>query len=137
MFSNYVDGDTFNQRELSDDVFAEQFSANEIEGYRRSKDSEEDCYNAWEYWDDTLMFSDWLEWRFEEDGYLGYDDNPQDGTFVWMQDYEQLVVLPGDNELPSDVVAMFDRDSLYEVVYAEGTVRDGTFYATVIARELD
>ena len=131
MFSNYVDGDTFNQRELSDDVFAEQFSANEIEGYRRSKDSEEDCYNAWEYWDDTLMFSDWLEWRFEEDGYLGYDDNPQDGTFVWMQDYEQLVVLPGDNELPSDVVAMFDRDSLYEVIYAEGIVRDGTFYATV------
>lgn len=137
MFSNYVDGDTFNQHELSDDVFAEQFNANEIEGYRRSKDSEEDCYNAWEYWDDTLMFSDWLEWRFEEDGYLGYDDNPQDGTFVWMQDYEQCVVLPGDNELPSDVVAMFDRDSLYEVVYAEGVVRDGTFYATVIARELD
>ena len=54
-----------------------------------------------------------------------------------MQDYEQCVVLPGDNELPSDVVAMFDRDSLYETVYAEGIVRDGVFYATTIARELD
>lgn len=84
-----------------------------------------------------VVLSDWLEWRFEEDGYLGYDDNPQDGTFVWMQDYEQCVVLPGDNELPSDVVAMFDRDSLYETVYAEGIVRDGVFYATTIARELD
>ena len=137
MFAHYVDGDVFNQRELDSDVFAESFNANEIDGYRRSTDSEEDCYNAWEYWDDKGLFSDWLEWRFEEDGYLGYDDNPQDGTFVWMQDYEQCVVLPGDNELPSDVVAMFDRDSLYETVYAEGIVRDGVFYATTIARELD
>lgn len=137
MFSNYVDGDTFNQHELDSDVFAEHFNANEIDGYRRSKDSEEDYYNAWEYWDEKGLFSDWLEWRFEEDGYLGYDDNPQDGTFVWMQDYEQCVVLPGDNELPPDVVAMFDRDSLYETVYAEGIVRDGVFYATTIARELD
>ena len=137
MFSEYVDGDTFNQRELDSDVFAESFNANEIDGYRRSKDSEEDCYNAWEYWDEKGLFSDWLEWRFEEYGYLGYDDNPQDGMFVWMQDYEQCVVLPGDNELPSDVVAMFDRDSLYETVYAEGIVHDGVFYATTIARELD
>lgn len=137
MFSEYVYGDTFNQRELDSDVFAEHFNANMIDGYQRSKDSEEDCYNAWQYWDDTLMFADWLNWRFEEDGYLDYDNNVQDGTFVWMQDYEKLVVLPGDNELPSDVVAMFDRDSLYETVYAEGIVRDGTFYATVIARELD
>lgn len=137
MFNNYVDGDTFNQRDLDDDVFAEAFNENEIEGYQHSKDPETDYDNAWEYWDNTGMFSDWLEWRFEEDGYLGYDDNPQDGMFVWMQDYEQCVVLPGDNELASDVVAMFDRDSLYETVYAEGIVRDGVFYATVIARELD
>lgn len=137
MFSEYVYGDTFNQRELDSDVFAESFNAHEIGGYRRSKDPEEDCYNAWQYWDDTLMFADWLNWRFEEDGYLDYDDNPQDGTFVWVQDYEQCVVLPGDNELPSDVVAMFDRDSLYETVYAEGIIRDGIFYATTIARELN
>lgn len=137
MFAHYVDGDVFNQRELDSDVFAESFNADEIDGYRRSKDSEEDCYNAWEYWDEKGLFSDWLERRFEEDGYLGYDNNPQNGTFVWMQDYEQCVVLPGDNELPSDVVAMFDRGSLYETVYAEGIVRDGVFYATTIARELD
>lgn len=137
MFTNYVDGDTFNQRELDSDVFAEYFNAHKIDGYQRSKDREEDCYNAWQYWDDTLMFADWLNWRFEEDGYLDYDNNVQDGTFVWVQDYEKLVVLPGDNELPSDVVAMFDRDSLYETVYAEGIVRDGTFYAIVIAKELD
>lgn len=136
MFAHYVLGDTFNQHELDSDVFGEAFTANEIDGYQRSKDSEEDCYNAWEYWDENELFYEWLKWRFEEDGYTDYDDNPQDGTFVWMKDYEKLAVLPGDNELPSDVVAMFDRDSLYETVYAEGVVRDGTFYATTIAREL-
>lgn len=137
MFNNYVDGDTFNQGELSDDVFAEQFNTNIIEGYQRSKDPDEDCWNAWEYWDDKGLFADWLDWRFEEDGYTDYDNNPQDGTFVWMQDYEKLAVLPSDSGLPSDVVAMFDRDSLYETVYAQGIVRDGVFYATIIARELD
>lgn len=137
MFKNYVYGDTFNQRELCDDVFAEQFNANEIDGYRHSKDPEEDYYNAWEYWEDKDMFRDWLEWQFEEDGYLSYDNNLQDGTFVWMRDYEQLVVKSGDSELPSDVVAKFSRDTLYETVYAEGVVLYGVFYATTIARELD
>lgn len=137
MFDNYVDGDTFNQEELNGDVFAELLITNEIEGYPRSKDPEEDCYNAWQYWDDNNLFGDWLDWRLEEDGYTDYDDNPQDGTFVWLSDHEKLAVLPGDSDLPSDVVAMFDRDSLYETVYAQGVVRDGTFYCTVIARELD
>lgn len=137
MFDDYVYGDTFNQHELDSDVFAEHFNANKIDGYQRSKDSEEDCYNAWQYWDDTLMFENWLNWRLEEDGYLDYDNNPQDGAFVWVQDYEKIVVLPGDNELPTDIAATFDRDSLYETVYAEGIVRDGVFYATTIARELD
>lgn len=137
MFSSYVLGDTFCLHDLDGDVFGETFTMNEIDGYPRSKDSEEDCYNAWQYWDDNSMFADWLEWRFEEDGYVMWDNNPQDGTFVWIKDYEQCVVLHSDSELPTDVVATFDRDSLYETEYAEGIVRDGVFYATVIARELD
>ena len=50
-----------------------------------------------------------------------------------------LVVQPSDSkvELPTEVVATFDRDSLYEMEYAQGIVRDGIFYATTIARELD
>lgn len=137
MFSSYVLGNMFCLHDLDGDVFGEAFTMNEIDGYQRSKDSEEDCYNAWQYWDDNSMFADWLEWRFEEDGYVMWDNNPQDGTFVWIKDYEQCVVLHGDSELPTDVVATFDRDSLYETEYAEGIVRDGVFYATVIARELD
>nr|DAE74638.1 MAG TPA: hypothetical protein [Bacteriophage sp.] len=137
MFSDWVYGDTFNLRELSDDIFREEFEANNIEGYRRSKDSETDAENAWEYWDEQDLLRDFLENLFETSGYVEWDDNPDNGQFIWIQDYEMLVVKPSDSELPTDVTATFDRDSLYECQYAQGVVRDGVFYCTVVAREVD
>ena len=85
------------------------------------------------------MFWEWLTDKVKEYGFVDYDKQPQNGTFMWIQAEEMLVVQPSDSkvELPTGVVATFDRDSLYETEYAEGIVRDGVFYATVIARELD
>lgn len=137
MFSDWVDGDTFNLHELSDDIFNEQFNCNNIDGYQRSKDSETDAENAWEYWDDNSLLYDFLENLFETIGFVEWDDKPSDGRFIWIQDYEMLVVEPSDIELPMDVAATFDRDSLYECQYAQGIVRDGVFYCTVVARELN
>ena len=137
MFSDWIAGDTFNLRELSDDIFREEFEANNIEGYQRSKDSETDAMNAWAYWDEQDLLRDFLENLFETSGYVNWDDKPSDGRFIWIQDYEMLVVLPIGRELPTDVTATFDRDSLYECQYAQGVVRDGVFYCTVVARELD
>lgn len=137
MFSDWVDGDTFNLRELSDDIFREEFEANNIEGYQRSKDSETDAENAWEYWDEQDLLRDFLENLFETSGYVEWDGNPDNGQFIWIQDYEMLVVKPSERELPTDVAATFDRDSLYECQYAQGVVRDGVLYCAVVARELD
>nr|DAM32285.1 MAG TPA: hypothetical protein [Caudoviricetes sp.] len=137
MFLEWVDGDTFNLNELSEDIFREQFGSNSIEGYQRSKDSETDAENAWAYWDDNDLLYDFLENLFESLGFVEWDDKPSDGRFIWVQDYEMLVVKPSDIELPTDVAATFDRDSLYECQYAQGIVRDGVFYCTVVARELD
>lgn len=137
MFSDWVDGDTFNLDELSEDIFREQFGSNNIDGYQRSKDSETDAMNAWEYWDENNLLYDFLENLFETLGYANWDDSPRDGRFIWVQDYEMLVVKPSESELPTDVAATFDRDSLYECQYAQGVVRDGVFYATTVARELD
>lgn len=137
MFSDWVNGDTFNLHELSEDIFNEQFSCNNIDGYQRSKDSETDAMNAWEYWDESSLLHGFLENLFEELGYVEWDDKPAGGRFIWIQDYEVLVVLPSDRELPEDVAATFDRDSLYECQYAQGIVRDGVFYCTVVARELN
>ena len=137
MFSDWVDGDTFNLNELSEDTFREQFESNSIEGYQRSKDSETDAENAWAYWDDNDLLHDFLENLFETIGFVEWDDKPSDGRFIWIQDYEMLVVKSGDSELPTNVAATFDRDSLYECQYAQGVVRDGVFYCSVVARELD
>lgn len=137
MLSEWVDGDTFNLHELSEDIFREQFGSNSIEGYQRSKDSETDAMNAWAYWDDNDLLYGFLENLFESIGTVEWDDEPSDGRFIWIQDYEMLVVKSSDSELPTDVVATFDRDSLYECQYAQGVVRDGVFYATIVARELD
>ena len=137
MFSDWIAGDTFNLRELSDDIFREEFEANNIEGYQRSKDSETNAMNAWAYWDEQDLLRDFLENLFETSGYVNWDDKPSDGRFIWIQDYEMLVVLPIGRELPTDVAATFDRDSLYECQYAQGVVRDGVFYCTAVAREVD
>lgn len=137
MFLEWVDGDTFNLDELSEDIFREQFGSNSIEGYQRSKDSETDAENAWAYWDDNDLLYDFLENLFESIGFVEWDDNPDNGQFIWIQDYEMLVVKPSECELPTDVAATFDRDSLYECQYAQGVVRDGVFYCSVVARELD
>lgn len=137
MFSDWVNGDTFNLNELSEDIFREQFNSNNIEGYQWSKDSETDAENAWAYWDDNDLLYNFLENLFETLGFVEWDDKPSDGRFIWIQDYEMLVVESSDIALPTEVVATFDRDSLYECQYAQGVVRDGVFYCTVVARELD
>ena len=137
MFSDWVDGDTLKLRDLSYDIFLEQFASNDIEGYPRSKDRDIDAMNAWEYWDSNSLAQEFLENMFDSIGYIEWDDNPSDGKFIWIQDYEMLVVRPCASELPTNVVATFDRNSLYEAQYAKGVVRDGVFYADTIARELD
>lgn len=138
MFVDWVDGDTFNLTELSEDIFREQFGSNGIDGYQRSIDSETDAENAWAYWDDNNLLYDFLENLFESLGFVEWDDKPNDGRFIWIQDYEMLTVKPSnDSELPTNVTATFDRDSLYECQYARGVVRDGVFYCSVVARELD
>ena len=137
MFSDWVDGDTFSLKELSEDIFREEYVSNSIDGYQRSEDPDTNATNAWEYWESNDLLRDFLENLFEELGYCEWDDKPSDGRFIWIQDYESLVIKPSDSELPTDVAATFDRDSLYECQYAQGVVRDGVFYCTVVARELD
>lgn len=141
MFAHYVCEGVFCWHEVEDDVFSELYCAREIGDYPRGSDPESDYYRAWEYWSNSDIFYEWLVDHTKEYGFVDYDKQPRNGTFMWIQAEEMLVVQPSESdsqvELPTDIVATFDRDSLYETEYAEGIVRDGVFYATVIARELD
>lgn len=139
MFAHYVLDGVFCWHEFERDTFDELFWAYEIGDYSYTRDSETDYYNALEYWDSKELFREWLTDKVKEFGFVDYDKQPQNGTFMWIQAEEMLVVQPSDSkvELPMGVAATFDRDSLYEMEYAQGIVRDGVFYATTIARELD
>lgn len=137
MFASYVLDGVFCWHEVEDDVFSELYCAREIGDYHRGTDPESDYYNALDYWSNSEMFYEWLVDHTKQDGFVDYDKQPQNGTFMWIQAEEMPVVQPSESRLPSEVVATFDRDSLYETEYAEGIVRDGVFYATTIARELD
>lgn len=136
MFASYVLDGVFCWHECECDVFDELYCAREIGDYPRGSDPERDYYNAWDYWLNSEMFYEWLTDKVKEFGFVDYDKHPQNGTFMWIQAEEMLVVQPSESELPTKVVATFDRDSLYETEYVEGIVQDGVFYATVIAREL-
>ncbi len=119
------------------DVFDELYFYGDIGDYKRDSDFMPDYDNAWEYWGNHDGFWEWLTNEVtREYGFVDYDKTRQDGKFMWIQAEEMLVVSPQDGpvELPTDIVATFDRDSLYETEYAEGIVRDGVFYATVVAR---
>lgn len=138
MFAHYALDGVFCWREFEDDIFSELYCEHMIGDYPRGSDPESDYYNAWEYWSNNGIFWEWLTDKVKEYGFVDYDKQPQNGTFMWIQAEEMLVVCPDTaGELPTEVVATFDRDSLYETEYAEGIVRDGMFYATTIARELD
>lgn len=139
MFSEHVIGDTLMWRELEHEVFDELYYAGDIGDYKRGSDFESDFDNAWEYWANSDGFWQWLTNEVKEYDFVDYDKTRQDGAFMWIQAEEMLVVCPQDGpvEPPTDIVATFDRDSLYETEYAEGIVKDGVFYATTIARELD
>lgn len=141
MFAHYVCEGVFCWRECEHDVFDDLYFDGDIGDYKRDSDFEPDYDNAWEYWANSDGFWQWLTNEVKEYGFVDYDKHQQNGTFMWIQAEEMLVVCPDESdttvELPTDIVATFDRDSLYETEYAEGIVKDGVFYATTIARELD
>lgn len=141
MFAHYVCEDVFCWHECECDVFDELFCAREIGDYHHGTDPDSDYDNAWEYWANSDMFWEWLTDKIKEFDFVDYDKHAQDGTFMWIQAEEMLVVCPNGSgtkvELPTEIVSTFDRNSLYETEYAEGIVKNGVFYATIIARELD
>ena len=68
-------------------------------------------------------------------GWVGYAC--QNGRFIWVKDWTTLMVVPGvEVEPPTfDIKAIFNEDSLEEIEYAEGVVKDRIFYAEIIATE--
>ena len=134
MFEDYVTGDTFDIGELENNIFMKAYVNNEFD-YTHSCDEETDYGNAFLVWERDGLFNQSVREYLESKGYKDWNDCPQDGTFVWIQDLELLMVCPGTTDV-CWVEGTFDRDSLYDVVYAHGVVIGSKFIAGTIETEV-
>lgn len=132
MLKDWVQGSTVKLEEFKEDIFYELYHDGKLEPLP------EDPALGWETihddWIRGLGFTQWWNEMLPAIGWVEYAC--QNGRFLWVKDWATLVVIPGVQELPAfDIKATFNVDSLEEVEYAEGVVKDRIFYAEIIATE--
>ena len=127
MLKDWVEGSTVKLEEFKEDIFYELYHNGEFK-------PDTDWETLHDDWIRGLGFHQWWNEMLPSLGYEEYAG--QDGRFLWVKDWTTLVVIPGVHELPTfDIKATFDEDSLEEIEYTEGVVKDRIFYAESIATE--
>ena len=127
MLKDWVEGSTVKLEEFKEDIFYELYHNGEFK-------PDTDWETLHDDWIRGLGFTQWWNEMLPTIGYVGYAC--QNGRFLWVKDWTTLVVIPGVHELPTfDIKATFNEDSLEEIEYAEGVVKDRIFYAEIIATE--
>lgn len=127
MLKDWVEGSTVKLEEFKEDIFYELYHNGEFK-------PDTDWETLHDDWIRGLGFTQWWNEMLPAIGYVGYAF--QNGRFLWVRDWTTLVVIPGVHELPTfDIKATFNEDSLEEIEYAEGVVKDRVFYAEIIATE--
>lgn len=132
MLKDWVEGSTVKLEEFKEDLFYEFYNDNQLEPVSSDPDMN------WEFLhDDWIRGRGFTQWWDEALPSIGYEEyRGQDGRFLWVKDWVTLVVARVTVELSTfDIKGAFNEDSLEEVEYAEGIVKDGIFYAEVIATE--
>lgn len=127
MLKDWVEGSTVKLEEFKEDIFYELYHEGEFK-------PDTDWETLHDDWIRCLGFTQWWNEALPSVGYEEYDG--QNGRFLWVKDWATLVVIPGPVELlAADIKAAFNEDSLDEIEYAEGVVKDAVFYAGIIATE--
>lgn len=127
MLKDWVEGSTVKLEEFKEDLFYELYNDGEFK-------PDTDWETLHDDWIRGLAFTQW--WN-EALAAIGYEElGEQNGRFLWVKDWATLVVIPGEDELSTfDIKAIFNEDSLEEIEYAEGIVKNHVFYAEDIATE--
>ena len=127
MLKDWVEGSTVKLEEFKENIFYELYHNGEFK-------PDTDWETLHDDWIRGLGFTQWWNEMLPAIGWVGYAC--QNGRFLWVKDWATLVVIPGVHELPTfDIKATFNEDSLEEIEYAEGVVKDRIFYAESIATE--
>ena len=127
MLNDWVEGSTVKLEEFKEDIFYELYHNGEFK-------PDTDWETLHDDWIRGLGFTQWWNEMLPAIGWVEYAC--QNGRFLWVKDWTTLVVIPGVHGLPTfDIKATFNEDSLEEIEYAEGVVKDRIFYAEIIATE--
>ena len=124
MLKDWVEGSTVKLEEFKEDIFYELYHDGDDTDWETLHDDWIHGLDFHHWWNEMLLTTGWVEYTC------------QNGRFLWVKDWATLVVIPGTAELLElDIKATFNEDSLEEIEYAEGIVKNHVFYAEDIATE--
>lgn len=125
MFEEYIENGAFDLKELEEDLFAVAYQDCMFD-FAWSNDSERDYENARWAWEWDSLFVQFIREQLENEGYRASDGNAR-GQFVWIREFDLLMVRPGSEAVP-DAAFSFNRLEIDDIEFATGVVCDGLFY---------
>lgn len=125
MLEEYIENGAFNLEALEEDLFS-QYYEDHLFDYGTSRDAEIDYENARWTWEWNSLFEQAIQEQLEDVGYRTSDGHAR-GRFVWIREFDLLMVRPGDDVVP-DATFSFNSLEIDDIEFATGVVRDGLFY---------
>lgn len=133
MFEEYIENGAFDLKEFEEDLF-DRYYGDHLFDYDTSRYPDLDYENAWWTWVWNSLFEQAIRERLEEEGYRSSDGHAR-GQFVWIREFDLLMVRPGSDTVP-DATLSFNRLEIDDIEFATGVVCDGLFYPCKTARKV-
>lgn len=125
MLEEYVENEAFNLEQLEEDLF-DRYYGDHLFDYDTSKNPEHDYTNAKWTWEWNSLFVQAIREQLEDGGYRS-SEVYGNGRFVWIREFDLLMVRPESGVVPGDVKS-FSMEELEDAEYASGLMCDGLFY---------
>lgn len=125
MLEEYIKDEALDLKELEEDLFNREYADSTFD-YAWSQNPEHDYINARDTWIWDGLFEQTLRERLEDDGYRS-SEVYGNGSFVWIREFDLLMVRPGSDVVP-DAAFSFNRLELDDIEFATGVACDGFFY---------
>ena len=133
MFEEYIKNGAFNLEALEGDLFGKYYNEHLFD-YNTSRYPEIDWENArWE-WELNSLFEQAIKEQLEDKGYRTSDGHAR-GQFVWIREFDLLMVRLGSEAVP-DATFSFNRLEIDDIEFATGVVRDGLVYPLKTAEKM-
>lgn len=125
MLEEYIENGAFNLEALEEDLFGKYYNEHLFD-YNTSRYAEIDWENArWE-WELNSLFEQAIREQLENKGCRTSDGHAR-GQFVWIREFDLLMVCPGSGVVP-DATLSFNRLEIDDIEFATGVVCNGLFY---------